>query len=242
MERSTSSYKCNSCKDTGWLITDIGASKRCECAIREIAEKQWKSFGIDPSNVKKINSFNAINDKQIEAKKIAIDYVKNFKEIKTTGENSIALLGQSGAGKTHLVIAIGAALLDKGFKVAYMPYIEVMTHLKANVLDEEAYTRILSKYQKADLLILDDLFKDKLENGKLDKTKKLNEADIKHLYAIINYRYINRLPTVISSEANPNILIELDTAIAGRILESVGDRIVIFNGQEHNYRLKKWRE
>lgn len=236
----TWTYKCEKCKDTGWIEGEEGM-KYCECTIRELAVSQWKSFGLNPATVKKIREYDVNNEAQKEAKDTAIRYVKNFEDIKKSRENSLALLGQSGAGKSHLIIAIGAALIEKGYRVVYMPYIEVISQLKANVLDEEAYIKILSKYQKADLLILDDLYKDKLKNGKLDKDKKLNEADIKHLYSVINYRYINRLPIVVSSEASPNILIDLDEAIAGRILESCGDNVVVFDEDYHNYRLRKWR-
>lgn len=118
-----------------------------------------------------------------------------------------------------------------------MPYIEAMRELKSNVLDEEVYNKIMWRYQRAKLLIVDDLFKDKVKKGKL--TGELSEPDMKHIYPIINHRYINRLPMLISSECTPNMLLDLDDALAGRILESCGDNIVIF-GDKHNYRMRKF--
>lgn len=237
--KSIFSYNCEKCNDTGW-VEGIGGVKYCQCMIKRKVVDQWKGFGLKSENVKKIKEYEATSREQIKAKKIAIDYVKGFEKIKDTRENSLALLGQSGAGKTHLITAIGVALMDKGYSVVYMPYIDVMTKLKSTVLDNENYMKMLSKYQRADLLILDDLFKDKLKNGQMEK--RLTEADIKHIYGIVNYRYINKLPIIFSSEANPNILIELDTAIAGRLLEGVGDNIVIFNEKDYNYRLRRWRK
>ena len=51
---------------------------------------------------------------------------------------------------------------------------------------------------KAKVLIIDDLFKDKLRNGEL--VGELKEADIKHLYPILNYRYFNNLPTLVKAQ------------------------------------------
>ncbi|WP_300696818.1 hypothetical protein [uncultured Clostridium sp.] len=130
-----------------------------------------------------------------------------FKDIYSKRENSFGILGQSGAGKSHVSIAIGAALLDKNYKVV------------------------------AQVLIIDDLFKDKVENGKLKG--KLNESDMKHIYPILNYRYNNRLATIFSTECDINMLLKLDEALAGRIIESCGENITVFSGSQYNYRLRK---
>lgn len=238
-KRLVSKYSCEKCKDIGWVEGTTGM-KHCECRIKEIAKSQWKRFGVNPNKIKKIDDYVIKNDRQLKAKGIAVEYVKSFEDLKNTRENGLAFLGRSGSGKTHLAIAIGAALINKGYRVVYMPYIESISELKANVLDECTYLRIVDKYKRAELLIIDDLFKDKLKNGRIDEKRKLNEADIKHLYTIINHRYINNLPTIVSSEALPSILIELDEAIAGRILEKAGDRIISFTEKTDNYRLKGW--
>lgn len=236
-----SSYKCNLCKDTGFVEGNNGV-KYCECTIMEMAKKQWNAFGVDPDKVKMINEYLIISDSTKEAKEKAIEYVRDFERIKGCKDNCFALLGNSGAGKTHLAVAIGAALLKKGYRVVYMPYIEAMRELKANALEDSVYNNIIWKYQRADLLVIDDLYKDKLNNGKLDKDKKLNEADIKHLYPILNYRYQNKLPIVVSSEADINVLNTLDEAMGGRIVESCGDNKIVFKGEHHNYRFREWRK
>jgi DNA replication protein DnaC len=138
------------------------------------------------------------------------------------------------------VIAIGAALLNKNIPVVYMPYLEAMRELKANVNDDEYYLKLSSRYCNAKLLIIDDLFKDKVRNGQLIRGASLNEADIKHILPIINFRYLNHLPTVYSSECTPQILINLDEASAGRILEPCNNHMVIFKGQQYNHRMKKF--
>lgn len=199
----------------------------------------WKKYGVDPKDLKKLNEYKPMDEVQKSARDKAINYITNFEEIKTARENGYGLFGQPGAGKTHIINAIGAALINKGIETIYMPYVEVMRELKANSMDDEYYISLSSRYQRAKVLIIDDLFKDKFKNGRL--VGELKESDMKHIYPIVNYRYLNYLPTLISTEATPNTLLDLDEALGGRMLECCGDNITVFQGTNYNYRMKKFK-
>lgn len=71
------------------------------------------------------------------------------------------------------------------------------------------------------MLIIYDLFEDKVKKDQL--AFELKETDMKHIYPIINQRYINHKPTIYNSECNVNMLLDLDEALSGRILESCKD-------------------
>lgn len=230
--------KCEKCQDTYWIQTNNGY-KKCDCIHIEISKNNWLNFGIKHEEVKKIADYIPTDSLTASLKAKAVNYIKNFKNIKSDRENSFGILGQSGSGKSHISIAVGAALLSEGFKVIYMPYLEVMRELKANAMDQENYIKVLSKYQRADVLIIDDLFKDKVQGGKL--IASLTEADMKHIYPIINFRYLNRLPVLFSSECTAEMLEKLDEALAGRIIESCGDNITTLKGKQYNYRMRKLR-
>lgn len=193
---------------------------------------------MDPKDIKKLNEYKPIDEIQKSAKDKAVNYITNFEIIKDIRENGFGLFGQPGAGKTHIINAIGAALINKGIQVIYMPYVESIRELKANTMDDEYYIKLLSTYQKAKVLIIDDLFKDKFKNG--DLVGQLSESDMKHLYPIINYRYLNYLSTLISTEATPETLNNIDGALAGRMLESCGDNIIVFKGAKYNYRMRRF--
>ncbi len=242
-----SKYRCQKCNDTSWLNNEDGTYKRCECFEKEYAERLWSNFGVKPGEVKKLNEYKPYDELTTMARDKAIEYVHNFDKVRTLRENSFGLFGQAGAGKSHLIIAVGAALLNREkspISVIYMPYLEVMRELKANALDDEVYLRISSRYQRAQVLIIDDLFKDKVKNGQLIKFGNqyigLTEADMKHIYPILNYRYINHLPTLISTECTPKMLMDLDEALAGRILEACGDNMVVFQGTKYNFRMRRF--
>lgn len=111
------------------------------------------------------------------------DYINKFQSIKILRNNSFGLFWQPGAGKSHIVIAIGAALLDKGIQVVYMPYLEAMRQFKVNANDYKYYLKFSNRYQKTKVVIIDDFLKDKIKNGQLIKDnyghiKGLNEAYI----------------------------------------------------------------
>ncbi|MCD3202847.1 ATP-binding protein [Clostridium botulinum C/D] len=230
---------CSICKGVGMILNkENGAYKYCECVKREKMKRLWEKYGVDPKDIKKLNDFTVTNEIQKEVKGKAIKYIKEFSRIRNNKENGFALFGQPGAGKTHILLAIGAALISQGIEVMYMPYVEVMRELKATSMDNEYYLKFSSNYMKAKVLIIDDLFKDKLRNGQL--VGDIKEADIKHLYPILNYRCLNSLPTLVSSECTPELLQILDKAQAGRILERCGDNITVFEGEKYNYRMRKF--
>lgn len=232
-------YNCCTCRDTGWTQGDNGY-KRCTCYEKDYVKRLWESFGVNPDEVKKINEYAVYDEVTKSAKEKAIKYIENFENIKSNRDNSYGLFGQPGAGKSHVVIAIGAALLNKNIKVIYMPYLEASRELKVNTNDDEYYIKILNRYKNADVLIIDDLFKDKVRNGELIKGACITEPDIKHIYPILNYRYFNKLPILFSTECSPEILVTLDDALAGRIIETCEPYMTIFKGKQYNYRMRKF--
>ncbi|GAA0062755.1 ATP-binding protein [Clostridium sp. CTA-1] len=237
-------YKCKICRDTTWIKTTEGF-KRCECYEKEIIKRMWHKFGVDPRNTLNLNDYKPYDEVTKKVKEKAIDYIKYFQKIKDTKQNNFGLFGQAGSGKSHIIIAIGVALLKENVQVIYMPYLEAIRELKANTLSQENYIRLINKYQHSKVLIIDDLFKDKIKNSQLIKDRQgniigLSESDIKNIYPILNYRYLNNFPTLISTECTQEMLIELDEALAGRILEKCGENMTVFKGNKYNYRMRQF--
>lgn len=241
-QRSTTTYSCDICKDTGWILKEVPGYQptaiKCSCVDKTKTEKLWERYGVKPNQVKKINEYETYDKLTIRAKNKASNYVFSFEKVKSNENNWLAMMGQPGSGKSHLVIAIGAALIKKRLTVMYMPYMEVIKELKGNSINIEKYNVILERYTKCDVLIIDDLFKDKVKNGQL--IGDLTEVDMKHIYPILNYRYYNSLPTIFSSECTPEMLTNLDRALAGRILERSCENIVVFDSEKYDFRIKKF--
>lgn len=231
---SNSSYKCNKCKDMLFIIRNDEAIP-CECRAIRIAEEILQKSGISEEFRKKtFDNFNYGLDNQIlKGYTTAISYsdnmIKNLsKQNKRASikESSIIFMGQVGSGKTHLSMAIANKLLILGISVIYMPFRDIITQIKQNMLDESYYQKQLNRYKNAKVLLIDDLFK-----GNISK------SDINIMFEIINHRYFNNLPMIISTEYDINSLLNIDEAIGSRILEMSKNYIVELKGQKLNYRL-----
>lgn len=158
-------------------------------------------------------------------------YYKSFDHIVRSRKNSILLCGQVGSGKSHISIALALNFLKKGIGVVYMPYRDVITKIKQNVRDEEYYQREISKYQGCQVLLIDDIFKG-----------KITEFDSNIIFEILNYRYLNRLPIIISTEFTVERLLRFDEGIGSRIYEMCKDFIVEIEGAvANNYRMREDR-
>ena len=118
---TTMNNVCPICGGTTWIKTKQGY-KRCDCYKKELSERLWKGFGVDPCKVKKLNDYKVYKELPTtqKAKDKALNYIENFEKIKLQENNSFGLFGQPGAGKSHIVIAIGAALLKKNIQVIYI--------------------------------------------------------------------------------------------------------------------------
>ncbi len=66
---------------------------------------------------------------------------------------------------------------------------------------------------------------------------RLTETDVNVMYEIVNYRYMNNLPLIISTEKNLDELLVFDEATGSRIIEMCIGNIIYLEGKELNYRL-----
>ncbi len=227
------SYKCDKCCDTGWILIPQEHMQplavACECRKIEKLKNEWKYSGINVEQSKlTFSSFEVWNNASQRMKDTAAAYCTDFDEIKDNRRNSILLCGQVGSGKTHCSIAVALNFLKQRIKVLYMPYRDVITKIKQNMIDEEYYTRTISKYQLCEVLLIDDLFKG-----------KINETDTNIMFEIINYRYLNFLPIIVSSEFSIDRLLTFDEGVASRIYEMSKDYVVeVEKDIRNNYRLK----
>jgi len=227
-------YRCNVCKDEEVVLTrneqGIEYARDCECKKSRRAENLMKSSKItDEFQGKTFRNFNLTGRpaKVKEAREAAFNYTMNFEDIRNQRANSICLLGRPGCGKTHLLMATSNNLLAKGIGVVYFPWVEGFNEIKNDfdMLDER-----IKRLQTAEVLYIDDMFK-----GRAVPT----DFQLEQLFAIINYRYLEKKPVLISSERSIMQLCEIDEGIGSRINEMCENyRVVLTGGIELNYRLK----
>lgn len=227
-ELMKNSFDCIKCKDTFWIISNQGKATRCTCFEQQSIKEQWKAAGLKIDDLDKtFKSYETWNNTTKNIKTVATNYCLRFEKIRSDRNNSILLCGNPGVGKTHLSIALANNFMKKGIKVVYMPYRDILTSLKQNILDKEYYKKLITKYKEAQILLIDDLYKG-----------KITEADINIMFEIVNHRYINKLPMIVSSEFTIEHILGIDEAIGSRIYEMSKEFIFEVRGKENNYRLR----
>ena len=68
----------------------------------------------------------------------------------------VVLLGDSGTGKSHLLIGLGVAACEQGRSVRYATCAQLVNEL-AEAVDDRRLSRLVARYGRVDLLCLDEL-------------------------------------------------------------------------------------
>lgn len=236
---SPKKYECNTCKDTFTIAYydengRIRSAAQCECVKRRATEKRFKASKFTPAfREKTFDNFDTskAHEKAIEQVEdlyyCAKDFADNFVEIEKSQQNWLVLLGEPGSGKSHLLMAIANKCFEARVDSLYFPHVEGMGELtdtfnKNKNEDDPTLNEKIGHMKKARLLIWDDLFKP------FGDKKFPSKFEISTTYEVLNYRYLNKLTTVISSELSPDELYRIDKAVARRIMErSEGHQVYV---------------
>jgi DNA replication protein DnaC len=120
----------------------------------------------------------------------------------------LVFTGPYACGKTHLAAAIANSRADLGQPPLFISVSDLLDHLRATFSSNSPVSldRRFEEIRSAPLLILDAL-------GEQSPTAWANEK----LFQLIDYRHINKLPTVITTAKYLN---EIDERILSRILDA----------------------
>lgn len=220
--------ECNNRGDFGKLDEDnlVMVSIPCRCMkIRKSLRAIEKSGLSSVMQKLTFESYEVSNDWQKYIKNKAIAFIND------SADNWFYIGGQVGSGKTHICTAITISLFKQGKDGLYMLWKDNTAELKG-AMYSEGYDKEISKYKEAEVLYIDDFLK-------TSNKQPPSSADINIAFEILNYRYINKLTTVISSEWTLSEIIEFDEATGSRIKELSGEYLLtISKDSKKNYRDK----
>ena len=213
-------YDCPLCKNRG-NIGYLSASGSClyprypECKCMDIRRSilRMKQSGLE-------TSIRDYTFQRFEAREpwqnTMLDKAKRYLSEGVTAGQWLFMGGQPGCGKTHICTAVAGKLLYER-PLWYVVWPQVSKKLKALAMDAEEYEREIVPLQEVSVLFVDDFFKPTQD----DTGRKLmpTPADTRIAFEILNYRYINKLPTIISSEWHIAELVDMDEATGSRIAE-----------------------
>jgi DNA replication protein DnaC len=103
---------------------------------------------------------------------------------------NVLLVGNVGSGKTHAAVAAGRMAHDQGKTVMFVPVVELLDQLRP-----DGDPKVLDRALAADVLILDDV-----------GLEKPSDWTGERLYAIVNRRWLEQRPTIVTSNLTPDEL------------------------------------
>ncbi|MBI4285680.1 MAG: ATP-binding protein [Chloroflexi bacterium] len=134
------------------------------------------------------------------AYRAALDFAKTL-------DGWLVFQGGNGCGKTHLTAAIGNECLKAGGQVMFVEVPDFLDYLRSTFSPDSkvTYDQLFEMVKKVPLLMLDDF-------GEQSATSWAQEK----LYQVINYRYNNRLATVITTSY---ALDEVESRVSSRLAD-----------------------
>lgn len=229
--------KCDNRGATAEIVQQYGydyiVHRECECMEIRRAIRRMKASGLE--KFVKSHTFDTFRVDE-PWQKFIYDKAKSYMAEGLEQGRWFYAGGQPGCGKTHICTAIARQVLYK-YPLVYMMWENESKALKGLVTEPGEYAREISKYKGCRVLYIDDLFKPTKDD--FGKVKNPTAADVKLAFEIINYRYINQLPTIISSEWAIGALADIDEATASRIAERCGEyQIIVDRDRNKNQRFK----
>jgi DNA replication protein DnaC len=127
----------------------------------------------------------------------------------------LCLIGDSGTGKSHLLIALGTAAAEQGYRVRYTLTSKLVNEL-VEAADEKQLSKTIARYGRVDLLCLDEL-------GFLELDRRGAEL----LFQVLTEREEKSAVAIASNEAFSGWT---KTFTDPRLCAAIVDRLT-FNGQ-----------
>lgn len=194
----------------------------CDCKIREMDQRNFADLErfsrLDAFASKTFEAFDPQIKGVHEAYQAALDYARDL-----TGW--LMMVGDCGTGKTHLAAAIaGHATRHRSLKTLFTIVPDLLDHLRATYHPSSpvTYDERFEAIRTVPLLVLDDLGTENQTPWALEK-----------LYQIVNHRYNEQLPTVITSNVDID---SLERRIRSRLLDTRLCRHVFIDAEDYRRR------
>ena len=221
---------CRFCKDAGYILVERSPfqfeRRACNvCGSVEEAERSRRLAVIrEGSRLSPEQLTTTFEDFNVDAHPSLREVRDAAMQFAAEPKGWLVIYGKYGTGKTMLLHAIGAYLVQTNLLVMYGSVTELLAKLREGFGDNARdVNREVDALKSVDVLLLDDL-------GKERSTDWAQEV----LFQLFDWRYANRLPTVVTTNETIPELAKRYPAIASRLADAGLSHVV------HN-RAPDWR-
>jgi len=210
---------CPHCHGVGYLrrdaepgSPDFGKLDICVCRQAQVAqtvrERLFSLSHLDELQGLTFESFNPRGRKGVgESQANSLEWAFNRARQYAGSLNGWLLLqGGYGCGKTHLAAAIANSVVGMGVPTLFLTVPDLLDTLRFSYDSEDTtFEQRFDEIRNAPLLVLDDF-------GTQNATAWAQEK----LFQVVNYRYINKLPLVVTTNLD---LDEIEARIRSRLAD-----------------------
>ena len=189
---------------------DFGKSAVCTCRQSQIAQTErqrlYRLSNLDAFQNMTFETFKVqgrlgLGEAQLRSLQFAFNQAQQFAR---SPQGWLLLMGGYGSGKTHLAAAIANQVVEMGGPTMFVTVPDLLDWLRFSFEGgDSSLEQRLDDIRNVRLLVLDDL-------GTQNATPWAGEK----LFVILNHRYVNRMPTVITTNLSMK---EIDERISSRL-------------------------
>ena len=184
--------------------------------------ERWRERDPEPAGLppptREAMRFHTWLDRGIYSVSCAYYAAKDMARGNLSRGNFLVLAGPKGTGKTHLALAIGWEWFDDGLNVLFTRVDDLVDWLRQGY-ENGTYHKRFESLRRRQLLILDDL-----------GTERAKEFAEESLDRIVDFRYINRLPLVVTTNALSEDLAE---RVASRLAAKDCSVVVTIDAEDY---------
>ena len=210
---------CPHCHGLGYLRADaepgspdFGKLNICVCRQAQVAqvvrERLFSLSHLDELQDLTFESFKTSGRKGVrESQANSLEWAFNHaRQYAASLDGWMVLQGGFGCGKTHLAAAVANFAVGMGVPTLFLTVPDLLDSLRfAYASEDTSFEERFEEIRTAPLLVLDDF-------GTQNATPWAQEK----LFQIINYRYINRLPLVVTTNLDMD---EIEARIRSRLAD-----------------------
>jgi len=226
------------CDGSGWILGPEDVARTCECRAERL--NRGRSRGVAsaiPARYRGV-SFDrppvADMARDMTTRHVvqaARTYLEEL-DVNIAAGKGLWFMGSTGTGKTTLGMLIAKEALAAGKTVGIYFTPKLLTRIRQTYQEaenEDAYGQFFNRVTSVDLLYIDDL-----------GSERHTDWVVEQLYAVINERYENQRPMLVTSNADDDVVDEgpkqlkeqIGSRTVSRLIEICGDPLPLF-GEDH---------